>query len=196
MVSEILVFIIYRVLCITRFICFMQMYWPEYDTNQVFITPGKHTLCPVSMYISAWLSVSCVFRLVHLTVYNLQMLYNIYICFYLFGIGSMSCVFDWFPLDSVHTWEDTKVTIWTLCVSIHRQIPYIPPHLICHCLLCLHKSLSGWWALIPGCFCCQVFLPFTLDCPPSQPLLFSYISPSPVLHVLLLLNGFLPDSLL
>lgn len=88
--------------------------------------------------------------------------------------------------DGGHTWEGTKVTTWVLCVSIHRHTSSISAHHTCRSLLCLYKSLSAWWSLIPGCFRCQVLLLFR----PVHPL------PSLPLSSLLSLMCFPADSLL
>lgn len=49
---------------------------------------------------------------------------------------------------------------WVLCASIHKHMPCISTHLICHFSLCLYKPLSFWWGLIPGCF--SLSSPFAL----------------------------------
>lgn len=98
--------------------------------------------------------------------------------------------------DSLHAWEDTKVTIWVPCVSIHRHMPHITTHHICHFLLCLYKCLARW-GLIPGCFLLSG--PFALHPrlynPPTLPVLLFFLSiilcPLPFFNVFLFVDSLL-----
>lgn len=78
--------------------------------------------------------------------------------------------------DRIHTWEDTKVTTWVLCVCIHPQAhilyiytPYTPFLILS---LQISLSLSEVWSL--DAFCCQGLLSFTLDCTPTHSSSFAF----------------------
>lgn len=115
-------------------------------------------------------------------------------------LGILTCVWDFMWEDqrfyffiflTVFTHEKLQRSLSVLCVSIHRHISRISVHHIWHFSWCLYKSLSGWWALIPGCR--LLSSPFALHPRLYFYPLFSFFSLS---HPFPFFNVFFADSLL
>lgn len=154
MVTRILVFIIYSVWCIMRFFFHANVLtwiWPKQGLHN--LRPSKHTLCPVTMCISAWLSVF--FRLVYLVVFNLEMLYNIF--FKIFGIGSMSCAFFWLIFLRQHSHMRRHKGHYMNPLCIHHQAdilytspPYMPLLIVCPQISLWLMRSDPWMLLLSG----------------------------------------------